>query len=1455
MYFHIFQFFGFKQSLLNLYVTNRAYSFPIFSGAKSKLSSNSNPSASYSQYDNGNANGNHNSNHNSSSSSATTSNANRKINASGATNTHSSGETLDLADLDLSQLRFTKKDLEVLSTLTPNLPKHFQDQLLAQLPPNQARKLSRTLSMQATGQQNPSHAHKRSLSSGRDFPMASDHTHSVGKSNHASPAAIPVESPLALDRKTILRRSLSRGREPTAESVPNTGQIPSSARNGDQPNRFSFAGDLSNRHRSNDFVSAIPSYSMRNDYYSRLPPKTSSNEALDTPIRRRSSTRCVSRFLRPDFYDSTSNLSINIDDNNCVKARRERERETQSVLREIRERSRDRARRDSISYADSANERPTSMAATTSDKTENAMKDAVRKKSIPNIRITVDKQSGRIYHARNKSLDLEDAADCNKNEPHRSNVSEARNWTAKSNSTINPTNDYRKLNDEDNVSFADQIIDELVQKSQEITARNSSEGKEVAHSASKKLKTKIKDGKKLKTKSKSVEDDSKKAVADNVNNIEMVTALTNEIESVTLPFPKTNASKLVRPKSYPSKDEKDGKKVIESADTLPSGNVPVESKIQPKLADPIDVSVEVTLRPKSYPNSKLTPPKETAAKMSKKSSPPSSSGSNESTNSKNAITAAVERFIEKAERLSPVKSMIIAKSKVDSNGEVSTTPKLTQKKVKVVRKVKSEQSSTTDEPTGKKSTDEVKETKSPEKKIKSGFLYSIGQKFEKMRENSRNKEKKISKSTVSPPTTESSALNTVRNDSNGISLGTAETNETSKMEMPAKRVEPKSVNAAASNTIKSEQRKSRIDAMIRNLRERSVPHTLQSDATSLSTESGLIKRAVSVEDMTNDVPNFNKCNVNKVLGLFRRIEREQQQQQQLIRSPSSTNKPVMEGLSVENADANKERPKSGSFVSKLKRTGRPYYAGAKSDTIITLTDKLEKQNQGEKLNASTVIISKIPQPKGAAALPLTKNTNESENCPECGTNDCKDIKGINEENLLTDSRRLSYNVNSQTDPQIRTLRETQVSTSNAISDKERIRNNRKGLILDLNLKIANLINNNNYPSENHSTHINNNGETMNHIVTASNNNYDFHNLPSETKMTGHSANYSSDSRSLRDDCESTSTFLSPTDEPELYFDDWSVCSSSVDDHSRLSPAPMHEHTKYQSSARPTHQYGLYPKSLTSSSHRVDVTPSTSDTESVIDRIKRRSFYCRFNEKKPKRTSSIVGPAARDYYRDIASSKAKSKSSDAATFRTQSKSPTPMNRTEPGTISPTSKLDDFHHYHTPRSSRYDDHRLDRPPRSGDYSSLRSTLTSPPASTTKYSSLNGNNRPYSTRNSNYDGLTPSASSSSTTSSTTPFIYGTYSPKRRISTSYLTPSIAALNSNGAADHYHNHHHHLTNNGYATLGHRGKPKAYDQRSISMLDSSSMPSSMYGVPNKRFTSAADQFGHSRFEFGNFNSR
>lgn len=340
--------------------------------------------------------------------------------------------------------------------------------------------------------------------------------------------------------------------------------------------------------------------------------------------------------------------------------------------------------------------------------------------------------------------------------------------------------------------------------------------------------------------------------------------------------------------------------------------------------------------------------------------------------------------------------------------------------------------------------------------------------------------------------------------------------------------------------------------------------------------------------------------------------------------------------------------------------------------------------------------------------------------------------------------------------------------------------------------------------------------------------------------------------------------------------------------------------------RNSHQHSEPNQNLSSSVH--ETTASTpSDSESVIDRIKRRSFYCRFNEKKPKRTSSIVGPTAqRDYY----AARSKSRGSDYipngyqadhenSYNRNISKSPTPMASSASTLANLPSNLNDIsarplspsystndeseiekksqpqfpqYHYHnhphthqrsqTP-SARITKNSFENDERtkvkSNDYLNLRSTLTSPPATNSRYythsttspSSLplidyhaNGNHRPYSLRNSVCDALTPSASSSSA-SSTSPFIYGTYNPKRRLSTSYFAPSIATVNnSNGYSD--------LNSSCYATLGR--KPRAYDHRTLSLLDSNIITPS-----SKRIGDYPSYSSHSHYrplhDYTHFNSR
>lgn len=106
----------------------------------------------------------------------------------------------------------------------------------------------------------------------------------------------------------------------------------------------------------------------------------------------------------------------------------------------------------------------------------------------------------------------------------------------------------------------------------------------------------------------------------------------------------------------------------------------------------------------------------------------------------------------------------------------------------------------------------------------------------------------------------------------------------------------------------------------------------------------------------------------------------------------------------------------------------------------------------------------------------------------------------------------------------------------------------------------------------------------------------------------------------------------------------------------------------------------------------------------------------------------------------------------------------------------------------------------------------------------------------------------------------ILGTYNPKRRLSTSYLAPAIAAANSSTpytslAKDQ-------LSTSCYATLG-RSKPKSYDHRSLTtMLDT--RPISPSALLSKRIgasiNSTSDHpYTHSHYrpthDYGHFNSR
>lgn len=1017
--------------------------------------------------------------------------------------------------------------------------------MLAQLPPNQARKLSRTLSMQATA--TAPRIYKRSLSSGREaYEQTPSTTGAISKipTTYDDDKRSNELSLLSFDRNSVLRRSVSRTRDNSAQ------RRSTSALRTEMPTRLSYTGDLrtdsqiytankqndtlAGRYRLHEYTSALPPTTSRNDFYSKLPmpasyspAKSPSNETLEAGSRLRLSQRSANpRFSRSELFGSSSNLAAGDENSTLNRSRRERERETQNVLREIRERSRDRAKVD----------------IPTENSNSGEVKEHRRKSSIPNIRITVDKQNGRIYHARNKSaehiFDGDEACNEKKEQAHRH----------RTNTTIGIVDD-RQSTRESTTSFTDSVLNELLERSQEKTDALKTRSK-IDEDNGAKSKSKIKDGKKLKTKQKSIDGTMEKQTIGQINvpknnSIE-------EVQSITLPLPK--ASRIARRQSFPTKDDSERAKTSDKSS-----------------AEPIAQSDSKNIEPiiQKYANSKLVPPKELTSRK------PKAATDNvvPAVTTRSVITAAVEKFIEKsAERLSPAKSISTIKSKTDVK---ELSPTKTKKKIKVVKKVvKSDQSSSGDANARKSSetsseSSPVKETKSPEKKVKSGFLYSIGQKFEKLRENSKNKEKE-KKATATKSSDASNGTNgtseSTGNDSTGSVIKEPEVIQTfiiprrsshkqdgSVVQQPAEEITIRKIELPQTNNANTtaEQRKSRIDAVIRNLRERSVPHTIRAEnrESQLSTESGLLKRAVSSEDMPNDEEKFNKGNVNKVLGLFRRIEREQMAQKQ---SDGTTSRG---GVEV------RERPKSGGFVGKLKKA-KPYYTGAKSDTIVTLTDQMERQYLSEKAN-QTMSNTKIPFLRTPSATngKYTKASNEY--ADDMTTNysaidkECRDEK--NNAQKMLQSNDIKTNMTSDWIQK--------QSTSDAgnctISEKERIRNNRKGLVLDLNneqyneqfkrIASSDIQNTKHYPYSSNGNYYSmpstncNGSNDSNHNNKNNNLSYNFyeHSDRNLDALTPNHVGYSSDNRSQRDECESTSTFLTPSEEPELCFDNWSACSGEL----------------------------------------------------------------------------------------------------------------------------------------------------------------------------------------------------------------------------------------------------------------------------------------------------------------------
>lgn len=292
----------------------------------------------------------------------------------------------------MKKLKLTEEDALALSYLTPGLSRRIQRQLLAQLPPSEAKKLTRTLSMRNTSDKNPieksSDRKRDDLNYGRysvDRVCSStlprkysiDSTSNSLKDDKQSKEIRNIRSrettPIRNEKTYLPIKSNSRPehfqRNCNTEPFQPTTRSESYQTRADsyQPHESSLSkiravrssslrepnmtikrdylikspdSSLSDSYSYKDSSSSnkrddsITDYGSRYNLYGSRSSIATNPEPTIKPDKKlelkQPTSRKVSRFLRSDFYD-------NKEENIVQKEKKEREMETQQVLKEIRD--------------------------------------------------------------------------------------------------------------------------------------------------------------------------------------------------------------------------------------------------------------------------------------------------------------------------------------------------------------------------------------------------------------------------------------------------------------------------------------------------------------------------------------------------------------------------------------------------------------------------------------------------------------------------------------------------------------------------------------------------------------------------------------------------------------------------------------------------------------------------------------------------------------------------------------------------------------------------------------------------------------------------------------------------------------------------------------------------------------------------------------------------------------
>ncbi|KAJ8912911.1 hypothetical protein NQ315_017241, partial [Exocentrus adspersus] len=341
-------------------------------------------------------------------------------------------------------------------------------------------------------------------------------------------------------------------------------------------------------------------------------------------------------------------------------------------------------------------------------------------------------------------------------------------------------------------------------------------------------------------------------------------------------------------------------------------------------------------------------------------------------------------------------------------------------------------------------------------------------------------------------------------------------------------------SASSSNNKNSEEikalqeKKSTVESAIRRLREQSLPRNLEH-----CTESGLIKRAVSVEELsTGSKPlQTSRKSVSKILGLFKKYEEQENKQKE---------KSVKKNKCKE----------SGKIRPKEKESDKH------TEAVIKNNDEIKKDFN--EINSSIAVdVSEI-------------DSSQSEK-----------VDKERPRSLLFDKAKHFQSVynGAKSDTVLNSEKESKVKSKLPVNSFRR------------SLNLDNLPEQSKFCKNPSKINIDTDTEQR---PDKKNLKLDFSQSPCKSKPlvvidTADTVNKSENRNSLTTTDES-STMLSPGDD-YLSCDSWSVCSDFHHTNDLTSPISPNGH--------------IY---------------SGDENESVIDRIRRKSFYTRFNEKKKPRRS-------------------------------------------------------------------------------------------------------------------------------------------------------------------------------------------------------------------------------------------